>query len=134
MSAWCGGVSRGWRRLAGWGVCRGFGARGTIVWLTSTDLRGTDLGAVRAVKAPPSPTTIAHSVLVAWSAARMERRGLRWRSARELAADADRWAVRMRDERGYRKQLPDLAVWRRGAERPVAIIGEEGHRARIASA
>jgi hypothetical protein len=34
----------------------------------------------------------------------------------------------MRDERGYRKQLPDLAVWRRGAERPVAIVGEEGHR------
>jgi hypothetical protein len=58
----------------------------------------------------------------------MERRGLRWLSTRELAADADRWAVRMRDERGYRKQLPDLAVWRRCAERPVAIVGEEGHR------
>jgi hypothetical protein len=58
----------------------------------------------------------------------MERRGLRWLSARELAADCDRWAVRMRDERGYRKQLPDLAVWRRGAERPVAIVGDEGHR------
>jgi hypothetical protein len=101
---------------------------GSIVWLTSTGLRGVDLGAVRVVKAPPSPTTIAHSVLVAWSAARMERRGLRWLSARELAADADRWAVRMRDDRGYRKQLPDLAVWRRGAERPVAIVGEEGHR------
>ena len=28
----------------------------------------------------------------------------------------------------YRKQLPDLAVWRRGAERPVAIVGDEGHR------
>jgi hypothetical protein len=101
---------------------------GSVVWLTSTGLRGADLGAVRAVKAPPSPTTIAHGVLVAWSAARMERRGLRWLSARELAADADRWAVRMRDGRGYRKQLPDLAVWRRGAERPVAIVGEEGHR------
>ena len=101
---------------------------GSVVWLTSAGLRGADLGAVRAVKAPPSPTTIAHGVLVAWSAARMERRGLRWLSARELAADADRWAVRMRDERGYRKQLPDLAVWRRGAERPVAIVGEEGHR------
>jgi hypothetical protein len=101
---------------------------GSVVWLTSAGLRGADLGAVRAVKAPPSPTTIAHGVLVAWSAARMERRGLRWLSARELAADADRWAVRMRDERGYRKQLPDLAVWRQGAERPVAIVGDEGHR------
>ena len=101
---------------------------GSVVWLTSLGLRGADLGAVRAVKAPPSPTTIAHGVLVAWSAARMERRGLRWLSARELAADADRWAVRMRDERGYRKQLPDLAVWRRGAEWLVAIVGEEGHR------
>ncbi len=101
---------------------------GSVVWLTSLGLRGVDLGAVRTVKAPPSPTTIAHGVLVAWSAARMERRGLRWLAARELAADADRWAVRMRDERGYRKQLPDLAVWQRGAERPVAIVGEEGHR------
>jgi hypothetical protein len=101
---------------------------GSVVWLTSAGIRGADLGAVRAVKAPPSPTTIAHGVLVAWSAARMERRGLRWLSAGELAADADRWAVRMRDERGYRKQLPDLAVWRRGAERPVAIVGDEGHR------
>lgn len=101
---------------------------GSVVWLTKTGLRSVDLGAVRAVKAPPSPTTIAHAVLVAWSAARMERRGLRWLSARELAADADQWAVRMRDERGYRKQLPDLAVWRRGADRPVAIVGDEGHR------
>lgn len=101
---------------------------GSVVWLTGTGLRGTALGSVRAVKAPPSPTTVAHGVLVAWSAARMERRGLRWLSARELAADADRWAGRMRDERGYRNQLPDLAVWRRGAERPVALVGEEGHR------
>jgi hypothetical protein len=101
---------------------------GSVLWLTSAGLRGTDLGAVRTVKAPPSPTTVAHGVLVAWSAARMEHRGLRWLSARELAAEADRWAVRMRDERGYRKQLPDLAVWRRGAERPVAIVGDEGHR------
>ena len=101
---------------------------GSVVWLTSAGLRGADLAPVRDVKAQPSPTTIAHGVLVAWSAARMERRGLPWLSARELAADADRWAVRMRDERGYRKQLPDLAVWRRGAERPVAIVGEESHR------
>ncbi len=101
---------------------------GSVAWLTSAGLRGAGLGGVRAVKAPPSPTTVSHSVLVAWSAARMERQGLRWQAARELGADGDRWAVRMRDERGYRKQLPDLAVWRRGAELPVAIVGEEGHR------
>jgi hypothetical protein len=115
--------------VAGWlGRMPWVWGEGSVLWLTSAGLRGADLGAVRAVKAPPSPTTTAHGVLVAWSAARMERRGLRWLSARELAADADRWAVRMRDERGYRKQLPDLAVWRQGAERPVAIVGEEGHR------
>jgi hypothetical protein len=115
--------ARGWLGRAPW-----VWGEGSVVWLTASGLRITDLGGLRPVKAPPSPTTVAHGVLVAWSAARMERRGLRWRSARELAADCDRWAVRMRDERGYRKQLPDLAVWRRGAERPVAIIGEEGHR------
>ncbi len=99
-----------------------------MAWLTGTGLRGAGPGGVRAVKAPPSPTTVSHAVLVAWSAARMERRGLRWQAARELEAEADRWAVRMRDERGYRKQLPDLAAWRPGAELPVAIVGEEGHR------
>jgi hypothetical protein len=101
---------------------------GSVAWLTSTGLRGAGLGGVRAVKARPSATTVSHGVLVAWSAARMERRGFRWQAARELEADADRWTVRMRDERGYRKQLPDLAAWRRGAELPVAIVGEEGHR------
>jgi hypothetical protein len=58
----------------------------------------------------------------------MERSGLRWLSALELAADADRWAVTMRDERDYRKQLRDLAIWRRGADRPVAIVADAGHR------
>lgn len=113
----------GWLGRAPW-----VWGEGSVVWLTASGLRITDLGGLRPVKAPPSPTTVAHGLLVAWSAARMERRGLRWRSARELAADSDRRAVRMRDERGYRKQLPDLAVWRRGTTLPVAIVGEEGHR------
>jgi hypothetical protein len=113
----------GWLRRMPW-----VWGEGSVAWLTSTGLRGAGLGGVRAVKAPPSPTTVSHGVLVAWSAARMERRGLRWQAARELGANADRWAVRMRDERGYRKQLPDLAVWRRGTELPVAIVGEESHR------
>ena len=101
---------------------------GSVVWLTASGIQVAGLDGLRAVKAPPSRTTAAHLVLVAWSAARMERRGLRWQSARGLAADRDRWAVWMRDERGDTKRLPDLAVWRRGAERPVAIVGEDGHR------
>jgi hypothetical protein len=113
----------GWLGRAPW-----VWGEGSVVWLTASGLWITDLGGVRLVKAPPAPTTVAHGVLVAWSAARVERRGLRWQSARELAVDLDRWAARMRDERGYRKQLPDLAVWRRGAELPVAIVGEEGQR------
>jgi hypothetical protein len=97
-----------------------------VVWLTGRGLHGTGLGGIRAVKAPPAPTTIAHGVLVAWSAARAECRGRRWQSARELALAPDRWAVRMRDERGYTNQLPDLAVWPQGSGVPVAVIGETG--------
>jgi hypothetical protein len=63
-----------------------------------------------------------------WSAARAERRGHRWQSARELVLHPDGWAVRMRDEHGYRDQLPDLAVWRQGAVLPVAVIVETGQR------
>jgi hypothetical protein len=101
---------------------------GSVVWLTDAGLQGTGLGGIRAVRSPPSPTNIAHGILVAWSAARAQRRGRQWKSARELALDPDRWAVRMRDERGYRTQLPDLAVWPRGSELPVALIGETGQR------
>jgi hypothetical protein len=114
---------------AGWlGRERGVWGSGSVVWLTGSGLQGTGLGGVRAVKAPPAPTTIAHGVLVAWSAARAERRGRRWQSARELALDPDRWAVRMRDERGYTNQLPDLAVWLQGSGLPVAVICESGQR------
>ena len=63
------------------------------------------------VKSPPAATTIAHGVLVGWSAARVERRGRAWKSARELALERERWAVTMRCERGYTSSLPDLAVW-----------------------
>lgn len=79
-------------------------------------------------KAPPAPTTVALGVLVAWSAARAERRGLRWASARELAVDSNQWAVLIRHGRGYRSQLPDLAVWGTRSELPVAVIGETGRR------
>lgn len=96
--------------------------------LTSLGIDGTGLGGVRAVKAPPALTTIAHGVLVGWSAARAERRRRVWKSARELAHDSDRWAVRMRRERGYTTQLPDLAVWLARSGPPIARIAESGGR------
>src|SRR5450755_1803358 len=56
---------------------------GSVVWLTAAGIEGAGLGGVRPVKSPPGATTIAHGVLVAWSAARVEHRGRVWRSARE---------------------------------------------------
>ena len=86
------------------------------------------LGGVRAVKAPPSPTVIDHALLVQWSAARAERRGKTWLSSRELAVERERWAVTIRCERGYTRQLPDLAVWVEASGPPYAVIGETGRR------
>jgi len=100
---------------------------GSVVWLTGFGLESVGLGGVRAVKTPPSATTIAHSTLAAWSAARVERIGQRWRSARELAVERERWAIPARSERGYTTLLPDLAVWGSG-ERPFALIAESGGR------
>jgi hypothetical protein len=80
------------------------------------------------VKAPPSPTTTAHGVLVGWSAARAEKRGRVWKSARELALEPERWAVLARCERGYTRQLPDLAVWLKRSGPPIALISESGGR------
>jgi hypothetical protein len=102
---------------------------GSVAWLTGRGLDGTSLGGVQPVKLPPSPTTVDHSVAVGWTAARVERRGRRWMSARELALDPDRWAVRIQDERGAsHKRFPDLAVWLPDAKLPVAVIVENGHR------
>lgn len=75
-----------------------------------------------------APTTIAHGVLVGWSAARAEHRNLVWKSARELAFDRERWAVPMRRERGYADELPDVAVWLEGSKTPGAVIAESGGR------
>jgi len=99
-----------------------------VVWLTGTGVERAGLGGLRAVKSPPAATTIAHGVLVGWSAARVERRGRMWKSARELALDPERWAVPMRCERGYTQQLPDLAVWLRDSDPPVAVVAESGGR------
>jgi len=113
----------GWLARAPW-----VWGEGSVVWLTAAGIEGAGLGGVRAVKSPPAPTTIAHGVLVGWSAARVQQRGHVWKSARELALDADRWAVPARCERGYTLQLPDVAVWPEGWETPGAVIAESGGR------
>jgi hypothetical protein len=74
---------------------------GSVLWLTGAGVEGAGLGGVRPVKSPPGATTIAHGVLVGWSAARIERRGRVWKAARELAVESDWWVVRLRCERGY---------------------------------
>lgn len=101
---------------------------GSVVWLTAAGIEGAELGGVRPVKAPPGATTIAHGVLVGWSAARVEHRGRVWKAARELAVERERWAVRARCERGYTELLPDLAVWLEPSGAPAAVIAESGGR------
>jgi hypothetical protein len=113
----------GWLGRAPW-----VWGEGSVVWLTSLGVERTGLGAVRAVKAPPAPTTIAHGVLVGWSAARVEKRGRVWKSARELALDPERWEATMRSDRGYTKQLPDLAVWVKRSGPPLALVAESKGR------
>ncbi len=98
------------------------------MWLTGAGIEGVRLGGVRPVKSPPGATTIAHGVLVGWSAARVEHRGRVWKSSRELAVERERWAVKARCERGYTELLPDLAVWFKGSDVPVAVITESGGR------
>jgi hypothetical protein len=113
----------GWLARAPW-----VWGEGSIVWLTGAGMEGAGLGGVRPVKSPPGATTISHGVLVGWSAARAEHRGRVWKSARELALERERWAITMRCERGYTKQLPDLAVWLKRSAPPVAVIAESGGR------
>jgi len=113
----------GWLERAPW-----VWGEGSVAWLTSLGVESSGLGGLRAVKAPPAPTTIGHGVLVGWSAARAEKRGRVWKSARELALEPDRWEVTMQCERGYTKQLPDLAVWLKPSGPPIALISESGGR------
>jgi hypothetical protein len=112
----------GWLARAPW-----IWGEGSVAWLTSLGTESAGLGGLRPVKAPPARTTISHAVLVGWSAARLERRGRTWKSARELALDPERWSVAMRAERGYTAQLPDLVGWAR-PDGPVALIAESGGR------
>ena len=81
------------------------------MWLTGAGIEGAGLGGVRPVKSPPGATTIAHGVLVGWSAARSSPEARVWKSARELAVERESWAVRARCERGYTELLPHFAVW-----------------------
>ena len=114
----------GWLGRAPW-----VWGEGSIVWLTGRGLNGTALGGLQPVKLPPAPMTADHGVAVGWTAARVERRGRRWKSARELALDPGRWAVRIPDERSASHDwLPDLAVWLPDSNLPVAVIVESGHR------
>jgi len=112
-----------WLRRTPW--IRG---EGSAVWLTAAGVDAVGLGAVRAVQSPPGATTLTHGIVVGWSAARIQRRGLEWRSARELAVDPDHWAAPARGEHGPTSLLPDLAVWRTPSAAPVAIVVETGGR------
>jgi hypothetical protein len=113
----------GWLARAPW-----IWGEGSVVWLTGIGIEASGFGGVRPVKTPPGATTIAHGVLVGWSAARVEHRGRVWKSARELALERERWAITMRCERGYTELLPDLAVWLKRSEPPVAVVAESGGR------
>ena len=103
--------------------------QGSLVWLTSSGLAGVGLGELVAVRVPDpfSPKT-AHPVAVAWAAARLERAGVGWRSARELAVDRERWQITVENERGGESvRLPDLAAWPRGeSSLPVAVVIQRG--------
>jgi len=106
---------------------------GSIVWLTGVGINGVGLHGVRPVtvksgKWAPGMTTITQGVLAGFTAARIERRGFQWLSGRELAVDEPRWAVQHRHDYGYSTQLPDLAAWSPGSEKPVAIVCEESRR------
>jgi hypothetical protein len=113
---------------AGWlGRAAGLWGEGSVAWLTARGLGGAGLGELRPVKVPPRPATVAHGVLVGWSAARVQRRDRPWRSARELALDAEQWAIRVRSDRGARRyRLPDLAVWLHASKPPVALVMDAG--------
>lgn len=113
---------------AGWlGRAAGFWGEGSVAWLMARGLGGAGLGELRPVKVPPRPATVSHGVLVGWSAARVQRRGRPWRSARELALDAEQWAIRVRGEGGAsRGRLPDLAVWLSASKSPVALVVDAG--------
>jgi hypothetical protein len=109
----------------------GMRGEGSVVWLTERGLGAVGLGGLTAVRASPAPSAgvAAHAVQVAWSAARAERRGRMWLSARELALEPGRWEVQVRGERGWHRLLPDLAVWPGpDAPAPFALMIDSGFK------
>jgi hypothetical protein len=120
--------SLGWLMRAPWQW-----GDGSIVWLTGAGIDGVGLHGVRPVTvksthSTPGMSTIMRGVQVGFTAARMERRGFEWLSARELAVDQSRWAVAHRRDYGLVTQLPDIAAWVPGMQKPVAIVCEETRR------
>ena len=114
----------GWLARAPW-----IWGEGSVVWLTGAGIEGAGLGGVRPVKSPPAPTTIAHGVLVGWSAARVERQ----RPRVEIGARACGRARAVGGHGALRARLHRAAARPGGLARsaptpPVAVIAESGGR------
>lgn len=104
----------------------GMRGEGSLVWLTADGLAGVGLGELGPLRAPTafSAQTL-HRVRVAWVAAELERHGLEWLGACELALDRQRWAITVANERGgHSPRLPDLAAWPVDDRLPVAVVLE----------
>lgn len=103
---------------------------GSVLWLTHRGMLAIGLGGLQPAKAgsAPSPTLIAHTVRVSWSAAQAQQHGRLWRSARELALERERWEIKTRGERGWTTMLPDLTVWAAGSQPPAAVVIETAYR------
>jgi hypothetical protein len=104
---------------------------GSLVWLTLTGLDGLGL-TLPAVRAPAVFSATTHqTVQLAWAAADLERQGLPWLCARELAVERERWQIAVANERGgHSSRLPDLIFWAVDNPLPVAVVLERGQRNR----
>jgi len=101
--------------------------RGTVVGHFGAVTQTTPMAAVSATAAPRAvaPTTWAHAVACAWSAAWFDVRGREWLSSREVIAD-DFWRSDVTYQDGYgrrqnQRHRPDLATFIGDARRGVAV-------------
>jgi hypothetical protein len=97
---------------------------GSLLVLTADGARMVGLSPAVAPRAV-APTTWAHVVACAWTAAWFEVRGRDWLSGRELAHD-DGWAGQVVYQDGYgrtqrQRHRPDLATFIGAARLPVAV-------------
>ncbi len=131
MSGWCDGMwpsSRrpGWLERVPWTW-----GEGSIAWLTGLGIERAGLGGCprRQGRRPPT-TSSTHALLVRMVRSALGRSGAARRGGPRVSwpSSASRWAVRIRCERGYTRQLPDLAVWVEDSSAPYAVIGETGRR------